>query len=344
MPTSRAIIVLILFGSLLFAGFSYIFFDSKIEISKLNELERNFKTNLGINHYRSALREPLNPGLPRFLISEKDRLLEINDSKNILFLIVYKSTVQPDWDDLDSVTKSFLTSSSFDVGHLQWAWSCNINGKSYEGASGFTGDQSNKSEELAKSGWGATATLLTFNDGYFETPWEINVRAETAKQNDFRKLALITTSEKCQKFLSKYQELRFQRRLKGLRLTFEPKEILYSQTFGKNCTEVTTEVFTDFPVITNLISQSETSLTVPINYFGIPSEVLPVNIELPEHWKKTLKSRSGTSVRVRDLLDKSKFTEFVNLRFYTPDKIYQQLSGSSTLIGHLGTPTERTTD
>ncbi len=313
-------------------GFYYLKFDPNVDLQKRIETEKSFLDPDGSFHYRSTVRVPTNPGLPRFLIPVRNELLRKNVNANLIFLLVRNPDSENTWDNFEILKKQFFSKiakkETIDLGHLQWGWSCDINGQRIEGASGYGGEQRNQLLNLALSGWGVTSALMALNDGYFEPPWAVEVSHRQTKSEQTKMLTVITNSSSCEKFLNAYENLRFKNRLNKFNL-FENLDISDdTQISSANCATVSDILFSKIEKFPNeIFKKSQTTINIPFHFFGFPNEKLPSDIELPQAWRDHLKARSGISVQWQDiLLTGQDSNQSVPLNFLDPQKIFRSLS------------------
>ena len=105
----------------------------------------------------------------------------------------------------ESVFKlGLLNVKNLDQGHVMIAWSCEIGGKTYEGATGITGEQTNQQMLLANSGWGVTGLFSIFKDGHLQTPTLVSSVLRQAVQKGQRTatLAVEVEPEQCERMMT----------------------------------------------------------------------------------------------------------------------------------------------
>lgn len=71
---------------------------------------------------------------------------------------------------------SFNFQKDYHPGHEMIGWACKMNGISYNSFIAFTGETNNQANNLIENGWGLTSLLATFNDGYIQTPRDLEER------------------------------------------------------------------------------------------------------------------------------------------------------------------------
>ncbi len=303
-------------------------FEFPINIAKLNELEKDYRNADGSLHYHSHVRLPLNPGLPRFLAKYRDKVLERDANSNIVFLIVHKSEVPNNWGDIGGLGLRFLRQinigNGIDFGHVQWGWSCKIQNHRIDGASGYTGEQTDQGIALAFKGWGVTPALMTFNDGYFETPWSVQVKAQVSSPSNFLVLTVLTSNESCENFLASYQDLRFKKRIQDFQLVSENSEFNVDLKEGINCSTIAAVLFSNikgFPM--KVFKESQEMWELPIHYFGLPATGLPSSAKISTHWLNQVSEVGGVSVDIRHTLTSSiNSGRKIKVFFLDPQKLF----------------------
>jgi hypothetical protein len=90
-----------------------------------------------------------------------------------------------------------------DQGHVMISWSCDINGKTYEGATGITGEQTNQQMLMASSGWGVTGLFSIFKDGHLQTPTLVGsvFRQAIEKRQSLTTLAFEVEPQQCARMM-----------------------------------------------------------------------------------------------------------------------------------------------
>ncbi len=91
-----------------------------------------------------------------------------------------------------------------DQGHVMLGWSCEINGKTYEGNTGITGEQTNQQMAMANAGWGVTGLFSIFKDGHLQTPTLISsvFRQAITKKQRIATLAIEVEPEQCGRMMN----------------------------------------------------------------------------------------------------------------------------------------------
>jgi hypothetical protein len=300
------------------------------------EAEKEFLNTDGTHHYRSPIRVPSNPGLPRFLESVRDSTLARHTDSNLVFLMVRKPAIAIDWSRFSDLLSGFLMvlagEQQLDVGHVQWGWSCVVQGERNEGASGYTGEQRDQALDLVKKGWGASAVLMSFGDGVFESPWAVQVSYDNRSAENYKLLAMVTDQNSCAKFMAKYQDLRFKDRLKSFNLT-NGFDLSTEKIF--NCVNVAELLFSEvknFPV--EIFTSSFRIWKVPKSLFGRPSDPLPERVSLSAGWSDLLKDRQGQFVEISSALNSSAIEtdETIDLKFNDTQKLFETIKTKPALI------------
>ncbi len=286
--------------------------------------------------YRSPMRYPFNPGLPEFLHDSRETApSEIGRHK--LFILIHL----PSFNLFENPSSFFQTyqqtagSTEMDpLGHVQWAWSCKLNGRLQEGASGYTGEQNRQALQLVEKGWGATAALVSFGDGHFESPKDVQKRALISmRANRLAKWEFNVTEGECLAFLKKYKSLRFEAGPK--RFGFLP----FRDPNTSNCVEIARELFSEvlgFPK--SIFEKSQREFIIPLALFGWPNKTLPLHVSITERGRNQLKSRKGKFVNPAAILaatgswsnstqlDKASLAaEFVRVKLLTPERLQRAL-------------------
>lgn len=326
MPTSRTLIKFI-GGLVLLLSLGLFGRSSEDSLIQRSLIEKEFRNSDGLLYYRSPLRTPKNPGLPRFLMPQRNFIVNSHLDANIVFLIVHRSSSFTSLSNLTVAAKQIYNvlskKRSVDFGHVQWAWSCMKNGRRLEGASGFTGDQEDTANELAMSGWGATAALLEFQDGYFETPWEIQAKAEGKSSEEIGVISFEVNEKSCSKLLSKYEKLRFKDHLRYFQLITGAAGNKF-ESVGKNCTKIAEEIFSEienFPQ--EIFRKSETEISAPLSLFGFPDSPLPEKVRLSDYWKTLIQSQKSVLVDPSLVLSRIDFEgKKIKLRIQNPTQLF----------------------
>ena len=168
--------------------------------------ERHQTDPQGKPFYRSFTQFPLNAGLPRVLHQVNGAL----SFKNKVYVLVHKTELDLDFQSPKKMMHQFQEAGGMpDLGHVQVAWSCNVDGKTYESATGFTGESDGQGFRLAMGGFRGTAALLTYKDGRLEPPWVVQVRTQkTMAEGRMSGIVLPVSEKECQLILSKMLKFR----------------------------------------------------------------------------------------------------------------------------------------
>lgn len=321
----------IIFLILLLATSYYFYQSSPTSIQQKIEEEKKILQANGEFYYRSPIREPLNPGLPRFLLPLRNERVSTDSKASMIFLLVRKPIFENQWEDQQILKIKFFeklkNAEPLDMGHVQWGWSCNINGQRIEGASGYNGEQRNQTLELATSGWGVTAGLMTMHDGYFESPWEIEVKHRQNDRKYSKTMTLIVDSKSCENFLKSYEDLKFNVRLNKFNLVESNLNQVDYAAVGANCITVSKLLFSkikNFPI--DIFEKSLTSIEVDLRFFGLPNHQLPSDVTLSDDWKSQLKQREGFEVKLIDFMAENPNTQSIKLKFFDTQKIFKAIS------------------
>lgn len=105
--------------------------------------------------------------------------------KNYVLLISRLPSIVVDFRSNQGVKNSLNTlnfQKDYHPGHEMIGWTCNIHDLNYTSLIGFTGESNNQHQLLLDSGWGLTALLATFKDGYIQTPMDLQGRLEYFNQ------------------------------------------------------------------------------------------------------------------------------------------------------------------
>ena len=305
------------------------FYFNKQTVSPLQETfsEKQVKTAEGINHYRSFLQHPLNAGLPRSLLDDVKEIEKEYQSNNIILLLIHKSVVNLDLKRPGDFLKNLADNyhNSYSLGHVQLAWSCELINGSYKSATGFTGEMSEQSMELAKSGWGATTLFARYKDGYFEKPWDVHLRSVKSQEGGkLVKLAMVTDEEDCAQLLKSLKS----DLMSKSRLEFTLTDQLANPSEGANCVSF---VFSHLKKLGNfpqaIVENSVVNLKIPSVYFGISDHDLPAktrfkadDIESVKTHNTGIRKVSITSLfELRDLRGEAP----INISFLDPQSLAQ---------------------
>lgn len=141
---------------------------------------------------------PLSAGLPQ-------SLAPLADNRDMLFLIIHKPKQKMNLNSLASILEvlaKYRGESQF-FGHVQLAWSCQLNGKLHQSALGFTSDIDNKIKEKILQGHGLNSFLIADKEFRLESPAEIEFSIQQSKLEKRVEIISVAPRGKCQEVLKK---------------------------------------------------------------------------------------------------------------------------------------------
>lgn len=245
-------------------------------IGAITFLSLNRKEEFYLNRslYGSFVQDPLNAGLPLSLRG-------MRKSVDVIYLIVHKPKLEMDYRSPKKLRDSLFLNSTdnLNVGHVQLAWSCEVDNKRYESAFGFTGELNSQALHLLKKGLGASALFAIYEDGFIEEPWGVEKEILTSKQNGTLKIFSINPRSKCKEVLLRLLSFFGSNEHKNFSLVQLKGEIREAH----NCSSIILESLAKLGDVGDfLIKKSEKKLMIPYTYLGNdPFVDLPLNTRLP---------------------------------------------------------------
>lgn len=112
--------------------------------------------------------------------------------KNYVVLISRLPTIPVDFrseEGLKNSINSLNFQNNFHPGHEMIGWKCHIGGTPFESMIGFTGESDDQHKKLLDSGWGLSAMLATFKDGFIQSPGELENRLKYFNEENEKALA-----------------------------------------------------------------------------------------------------------------------------------------------------------
>ena len=223
------------------------------------------------NGVRSFLQYPLTAGLPKILTRLNFQLTH-NNQRNIVYVIVHEPDYELDYRSPEALRISLLKNdiSKLSVGHMQIAWSCKINDRLYESATGFSGDSSNISYDLIKNGFGVSALVTTYLDGHFESPSDVQSYLISSLKKKKLTILALNVGDHCKQVLKNvWTSINSSHSSYfSIGLVASDKNIT-----GRSCSSMAISWLAHLPNIQHyLVSGSLKLLKVPYHLFGHPKD------------------------------------------------------------------------
>jgi hypothetical protein len=112
--------------------------------------------------------------------------------KNYFILISRIPSIAVDFrteEGMKNSINSFSFQKNFHPGHEIIGWKCNLGGTRYESVIGFSGESDDQHVRLLNDGWGLSALLATFKDGFVQTPQELENRFKYFNEENDKSIA-----------------------------------------------------------------------------------------------------------------------------------------------------------
>jgi hypothetical protein len=166
------------------------------------------------------------------------------------------------------------------ISHNLVAWRCELpDGSHYMGATGDSGETIGQTALMVKAGWGLTAFLATFTDGWLSTGFQTGgIFEERSQEEDIYSVAVEVSSQDCSKMIHFLHQFIYHPnhpyRNFGLRVSPEKFE-------GAGCVSFAAALMKKAGVLADLFKVSERSLWANVYHFGGNDLPLPENTKVP---------------------------------------------------------------
>ncbi len=112
--------------------------------------------------------------------------------KNYVILVSRVPSIPVDFrteNGMRNSINSFSFQNNFHPGHEMIGWKCTIGGSRFESMLGYSGESDDQHLRLLNDGWGLSALLATFKDGFIQTPDILETRFKYYNEENAKSLA-----------------------------------------------------------------------------------------------------------------------------------------------------------
>ena len=228
----------------------------------------------------------LNAGWPKQL-AVLDQ--QTNDGKNYLVLVSLLPEPAIDIESAEAFRRSLIEVAADGdesiLGHVMFGWKCNMPSGQVHGMSAMTGELNEQIFDMVNDGWGYTAMMATFTDGYLQNAKEIQ-KDEISKNMDAGKrlitLGIEVSQQECLKF---YNALNTFVTHPNVPMSRFGSMTNPSQFTGGGCISTALNLFSQAAVLPH-VDNFKRQVPFKTKFIGRGSEV-PAKTELPHEsfWK-----------------------------------------------------------
>jgi hypothetical protein len=223
--------------------------------------------------------------------------LDQTATKNYVVLVSLQPTRVMDFRTANGMRESinhFDFQKEYHPGHEMIGWKCKTGTVKHASVIGFNGEMNNQLEKMSNNGWGMTALLANFNDGFLETPSDLQVKFESIQEdlakNPDAKHYLMTTvfevsNEECAELINEVHNFTSHQNRPTKKFSIFAKAENYE---GAVCNSFAMQLLSKIDSLQAVVMQFKRIMSLPKYLFRQGEGELPEKTTLDESLQKQL--------------------------------------------------------